>query len=302
MKKQVFLLFFCLCALSLFAQDLRVGSYNIRNDNAGDVKRGDGWQSRRPVIVSLIAFYEFDIIGMQEVVKGQLDDLLTDMPQFDYIGVGRDDGKQKGEYVPILYRKDRVKLIESGFFWLGEETDKPNKGWDASLPRVCTWGIFKEKKTKKKFLFLNVHMDHQGVLARRESAKLILSKIEEFNKKLPVVLTGDFNVDQTHQSYLILRDSEKLKDSYEAATIRYALNGTFNAFQSNLMTESRIDHIFVSPSFKVKKYGILTDTYRSPKAQSKELQAGDFPQEVSFKDYVARMPSDHFPLLVDLYF
>lgn len=300
MKKIILSLIFIIFAINTFSQDLIIGSYNIRNDNKSDASKGNGWTQRCPIITNQIEFYEFDIWGAQEVKYNQLQDILKELTDYDYVGVGRDDGKTKGEYAPIFYKKDRLKLLQSGNFWLSEETDYPNKGWDAALPRICSWGQFKDKKTKKKFWFFNLHMDHVGVKARSESAKLILQKIKEMCKKDPVILTGDFNVDQTNDSYILLHNSGILKDSYEVAKIRYALNGTFNAFNPNLMTDSRIDHIFVSPNFRVKKYGVLTESYRSPKIEAKTLQAGDFPKEVSFKDYEAKMPSDHFPILVTL--
>lgn len=300
MKKITVLSILILLSITAFSQSLLVGSYNIRNDNSGDDKRGNGWQQRCPVIVNLIQFYEFDIWGAQEVKHNQLTDMLAGLPDYDYVGVGRDDGATKGEYSPVFYRKDKFEKLDNGDFWLSEQTDHPNKGWDAALPRICSWVHLQDKATGKKFWFFNLHMDHVGVKARYESAKLVLAKIKEMCGEEPVILTGDFNVDQNNEGYAVLHDSGVFEDSYEKAQIRYALNGTFNAFDPNLTTDSRIDHIFVSPSFKVKKYGVLTDTYRSPKVDAKELQAGDFPKEVSFKDYVAKMPSDHFPVLVEL--
>lgn len=302
MKKITLTLFVLFLSIGAFSQSMIVGSYNIRNNNSGDREKGNGWERRCPVIASMIQFYEFDIWGSQEVLDGQLKDLLSSLPEYDYVGVGRDDGKTKGEYAPIFYKKDRFKKLKSGDFWLSEQTDHPNKGWDAALPRICSWVQLQDKKTKKKFWFFNLHMDHVGVQARSESAKLVLAKIKEMCKKEPVILTGDFNVDQTNDSYALLHDSGVFHDSYEVAGIRYALNGTFNAFNPNLMTDSRIDHIFVSPTFKVKKYGVLTDSYRSPKEEVKNVKEGDFPKEVSFKNYEARMPSDHFPVLVELGF
>lgn len=302
MKRIVFILLFNIFTVVVFSQGIVVGSYNIRYDNEGDRKNGNGWNQRCPIIAKQIEFYEFDVWGAQEVLHNQLTDLLSKLPNYEYVGVGRDDGKTEGEYAPIFYKKDKIKMLNSGYFWLSQETGYPNKGWDAVLPRICTWVHLQDKKTKKKFWFFNLHMDHVGIEARSESAKLVLAKIKEMCKKEPVILTGDFNVDQTSDSYAVLHDSGVFQDSFETAKIRYALNGTFNAFNPNLMTDSRIDHIFVSPSFEVKKYGVLTDSYRSAKVDSKNLQAGDFPKEVSFKDYELRLPSDHFPILVELSF
>ncbi len=292
----------CLICISfvLYGQKLTVASYNIRYDNAGDAKDGNGWTRRFPVQSQLIKFNDFDVFGAQEVLHHQLHDLLRELPEYDYIGVGRDDGKTKGEYAPVFYKKDCFDVLQSGVFWLSEHTDYPNKGWDAVLPRICTWGCFKDKKTDFRFWFFNLHMDHVGVEARRHSARLVLDKITQLCGTDPVILTGDFNVDQTHESYKILNESDLLDDSYEVTRLRYALNGTFNAWDINLKTESRIDHIFVSPSFIVEKYGVLTDTYRSEKESGKTVQSGNFPKEVSLKEYDARLPSDHFPVKVEL--
>lgn len=302
MKKIFTLIIVLLLPLCLFSQELIIGSYNVRNDNQGDKNDGNGWEQRCPIIKDMINFYEFDIWGAQEVLNNQLLDLLDGLPGYGYVGVGRDDGKTQGEYAPIFYRKDRVKELQSGHFWLSEQTDYPNKGWDAVLPRICTWGQFQDKKTKKKFWFFNLHMDHVGVQARSESAKLVIAKIKEMCRKEPVILTGDFNVDQASPSYDVLHDSGIFQDSFETAKKRLALNGTFNAFDPHLMTSSRIDHVFVSPTFVVKRYGILTDTYRSPKIDSKKIHTGDFPKEVSLENYQSRLPSDHFPVLVEVSF
>ncbi|HEY5499703.1 MAG TPA: endonuclease/exonuclease/phosphatase family protein [Bacteroidales bacterium] len=303
MKKIVVLFLATLISISaLFAQSLTVATYNIRYENQGDVSNGNGWKQRYPVITQLIRFNDFDIFGSQEVVNGQLKDMLSQLPEYSYIGVGRDDGLEKGEYAPIFYKKDKLLLVKSGHFWLSETTDKPNVGWDAALPRICTWGQFKIKKNGKSFWFFNLHMDNIGVKARLESSKLVLGKIRTMCGDKPVILTGDFNVDQTSEGYQLIAGSGILKDSYETAEIRYALNGTFNGFDPNLKTDSRIDHIFVSKDFHVVRYGVLTDTYRAEVGteSAKDLKSANFPKEVSLHQYVPRLPSDHFPVKVEL--
>lgn len=300
-KINLFLVSVC-CSVWILAQPLRVASYNIRNDNAGDAAVGNGWKQRCPVVTQLIEFHDFDVFGAQEVLHGQLKDMLNAMPEYAYIGVGRDDGKEKGEYAPVFYKKERFSLIDSGHFWLAEVTDKPAKGWDAVLPRICTWAKLKDKKSGKTFWFFNLHMDHVGVAARLESSKLVLSKIKTMSGKQPVILAGDFNVDQYNEAYKLLNSSDRLEDSYNLAKIRYAQNGTFNSFDPNLTTESRIDHIFVSSEFNVLRYGVLTDTYRSALKDNEEIKSANFPKEVSLHKNVARLPSDHFPVFVQLEF
>lgn len=308
MKEYKIMLALCLllCGARLHAQteelfNLKVGSYNIRYDNDADRRHGNGWPNRLPVITSIIGYVDFDVFGAQEVLHhqlGQLDSALGST--YAHVGVGRDDGKTKGEYAPIFYKKERFTPIVNGVFWLSETPTVPSRGWDAALPRICTWLQLEDKVSKKRFWYFNLHLDHVGVTARAESCKLVLNKIREMAGGATAILTGDFNVDQDNPMYQVLASSSLLKDSYDASAYRYAWNGTFNAFDANLFTNSRIDHVFVSKSINVKKYAVLTDTYRSPKEVSKKVKKGDFPKELSFEDYTVRLPSDHFPVVVDL--
>ena len=288
-----------LISFCLQAETMVVATFNIRNANGGDSINGNGWGQRCPYIAQLVQFHGFEIFGTQEGKYHQLQDLKAAMPGYDYIGVGRDDGKQAGEFSAIFYKTDRFEVLEHGDFWLSPETAHPNKGWDAALPRICTWGKFKEKNSGFEFIYFNLHMDHIGVQARSESAKLILQKVKEQPSHIPVILSGDFNVDQTNESYALLNNSGVMRDAYEMADLRYAPNGTFNGFHPDRMTTSRIDHIFLSDDFQVLKYGILTDTYRTPVEESAEKEKnGNFPKEVSMQKYEARMPSDHFPVMI----
>ena len=252
----------------------------------------------------MVQYHDFDIFGTQECFLRQLKDMKEALPGYDYIGVGRDDGKIQGEHSAIFYRTDKFDIIEKGDFWLSETPDVPSKGWDAVLPRICSWGHFKCKDTGFEFLFFNLHMDHIGKKARVESAYLVQEKMKELGKgkNLPAILTGDFNVDQTHQSYNAFVEKGVLCDSYEKCDFRYATNGTFNSFDPNSFTKSRIDHVFVSPAFHVKRYGILTDTYRSIVGNGEKENANDCPEEIDIKAYQARTPSDHFPVKVELEF
>lgn len=278
-----------------------VGSYNIRYKNAQDSLRGDLWTKRCQVICDQVNFMSPDIFGAQEVLYPQLQDMLRGLDGYDYIGVGRDDGKQAGEYAAIFYKKNRVRLLSQGNFWLSETPERPGLGWDAACIRICTWGKFKNLRTKKKFYYFNLHMDHVGIQARREAAKLVVARIKEIAKGAPVVLTGDFNVDQYDEIYRIFTDSGVLKDSYVSARLRFAENGTFNSFKSDLFTKSRIDHIFVSPQTRVEAYGVLTNSYWVPDTMTAPSQkASDAPQEISFQRYQRRLPSDHYPVFVRL--
>lgn len=262
--------------------------------------QGDGWGNRCPIIAGLVQFHEFDIFGTQEGLRHQLDSLKTNLPKYDYIGVGRNDGKKGGEHAAIFYRIDKFELLGHGDFWLSETPEKPSVGWDAVLPRICTWGHFKYKDTGFEFLFFNLHMDHIGKQARVESALLVQQKMKEIGENLPAILTGDFNVDQTHRSYLALTESGILCDAFEVADLRYATNGTFNGFDSDNYTESRIDHVFVTPTFHILKYGVLTDSYRRMKEGAQKASVKDCPEEISIRSYESRIPSDHFPVMVKL--
>lgn len=299
MKRGFFLMVcFVMFAYAGMAQKMTIATYNMRYDNKDDARAGNGWQQRYPVIASLITFHGFDIFGTQECMYHQLEDIRKSLPGYAFIGVGRDDGKQAGEHSAIFYNEKKFKLLDKGDFWMSAITDRPNKGWDAVLPRICSWGKFQNIKTGFTFFFFNLHMDHIGVNARAESAKLVLAKVKAMAGDIPAILTGDFNVDQHNESYKLIDNSGLLKDAYESAPVKYALNGTFNSFKSNAKTDSRIDHIFLTKQFKAKKYGILTDSYRSKDADSSATTANDAPKELSMSKYTARQPSDHFPVMV----
>ncbi len=259
---------------SVFSQNLIVGSYNIRLDSKGD--SGNLWKDRAPYVSALIRFHDFDIVGTQEGFFNQLQDMQKDLPVYSYYGVGRDDAKTKGEHSAIFYKKEKFTVLDSGNFWLSETPEKPGFGWDAKHNRICSWLQLKDKKKKKTFFVFNVHFDHQGVVARNESSKLILKKIQEIAGNKPVVLTGDFNGNHTSSWYQLIANSSNLKDAYTLATDPYKPNGSFNAFRASSINQDLIDHIFISKSFTVKRFGILTDTY------------------------FGKFPADHFPVLTEL--
>ena len=303
MKKLLFLTLFIILMIVATAQEMLVGSYNIRYKNWNDSVNGNVWAKRCQVICDQVNFMNPLVFGTQEVLYNQLQDLQKGLDGYDYIGIGRDDGERGGEHEAIFYKKDKLTLLDSGNFWLSETPEKPGLGWDAACIRICTWGKFqvnaKKKKDRTTFYFFNLHMDHAGVVARREAAKLVVARIQEIAKDAPVILTGDFNVDQTNEIYNIFTDSGLLKDSYETARIRFAENGTFNAFKTEYFTTSRIDHVFVSPAITVEAYGVLTNSYWTKNEISNEaLKASDAPQEIWFSNTTRRNPSDHYPVFV----
>ncbi len=288
MKKHFLLILSMIAALAVNGQELTVGTYNIRNNNRGDYKIFSGWNQRKEAMCAEINFIYPDLLGCQEVTHQQIVDMLALLSDYAYLGVGREDGKEEGEYSPIYYKKDRFKLLDSGTFWLAEEPTKPVMGWDAACKRVCTWGYFKDKKSKQKFYFFNTHMDHIGVIARREGAKLIMKKMKELMKTgEPVVLTGDFNVDQYNEIYTIFSESDLLKDCYANAKYRFAPNGSFNDFNPEGYTDARIDHIFVSKDVDVMRYAILNETDWRAGADGKKAR---------------HVLSDHYPVFAKIIF
>ena len=304
MMKKFLLIFLLLMGLSLpMSAQMLVGSYNIRLKVSSDSVNGNAWQKRCQVICDQVNFMSPDIFGAQEVLHVQLLDMLQGLDGYDYIGVGRDDGKTGGEYAAIFYKPDRLRLLDQGNFWLSETPDRPGLGWDAACVRVCTWGRFAGQTATddESFYFFNLHMDHVGVVARREGAKLIVRKIREIAQGAPVIVTGDFNVDQKDEIYSIFTESGLLKDSYLATRLRFAENGTFNSFDTELYTDSRLDHIFVSPDTEVEAYGVLTNSYWVPNdASAAKLKGHDAPQQIDFSKYTRRQPSDHYPVFVRL--
>lgn len=256
------------------AQDFAIATFNIRMDNPRD--SGNLWVDRAPRVASLIRFHDFDVFGVQEAFKNQLEDMSRALPDYARYGIGREDGKEAGEHSTIYYKRDRFKLLKSGDFWLSETPDVPGKGWDATCcNRICSWVYLEDVKTRKKFYVFNVHFDHQGVIARKESAKLMVQKIKEIAGNQPVVLTGDFNGNRSSELYQILANSIILSDSYLGVKFPYENNASFNGFKSPRGLEV-IDHIFISKHFKSTKWGVLTDTY------------------------FGKFPSDHFPVVTYL--
>ncbi|WP_353139880.1 endonuclease/exonuclease/phosphatase family protein [Pseudopedobacter sp.] len=272
MKKisAILLLSLLICA-SAFAQELKVATYNLRYANPNDT--GNLWQDRSPYVGALIRFHDFDIFGTQEALPEQLVDLDGMLPTYARYGKGRDDGKTKGEHSAIFYKKNKFTLLNQGDFWLAENPDLPAKGWDATCcNRIVSWVNLKDNESGKEFFFFSAHYDHQGQIARKESSKLVLEKINEIAKGKPVIFVGDLNADHESEPYKILQDSGEIVDTFTLVDEPYHNNGSFNSFKvSNNSTI--IDHIFVTPGIKASKWGILTDSYSG------------------------KYPSDHFPVV-----
>jgi len=222
-------------------EEITVISYNIRYDNPDDGE--NQWSLRKEKVASYLRETQPDIVGMQEVLQHQLEYLNDVLDKFSYVGVGRDDGKTKGEYSPILYNSMNLKVEESNTFWLSETPEEISVGWDAALERICTYARFKDLTSGKQFWVFNTHFDHIGELARAASARLILRKIEKLNKmNIPVVITGDFNLTPDTEPIKILQNSfeDVLKDRAPSEK-NY---GTFTSFKKEETGLRRIDYIF----------------------------------------------------------
>jgi endonuclease/exonuclease/phosphatase family metal-dependent hydrolase len=235
----------------------------------------NSWSRRKENVKALIVYHDFDIVGTQEGFVHQLKD-LCEMPGYAYTGNGRDDGLSGSEHSAVIYKTDRFKLLDSGNFWLSETPDKPGKGWDATCcNRICSWAKFKDANTKKVFFVFNVHFDHQGVIARKESGKLMVQKIRTIAGNVPAICTGDLN--STPETEQVQTMQTILNDAFAVtASPPYGPVGTFNGFNIDSPLKNRIDYIFVSNHFSVLKYAVLTD----------------FTEK--------RFPSDHLPVAADL--
>ncbi len=282
MKTKLICLVLCLtgCLLPVNAKqkcELRVATFNLRMDTKNDGP--NAWEHRKDFVKSLVLFHEFDVFGTQEGFKHQLDGIL-ETGVYNYVGAGREDGKDAGEHSAIFYNKERFKVLEHGDFWYSETPEVPGKGWDATCcNRICSWAKFKDKVSGKEFFFFNSHYDHQGKVARRESSKLLLKRINEIAGKATIFCTGDFNAVPEDEPIQLIYSDGYLKDSKLISKKEpYGPVGTYHGYKFDAPMKDRIDYIFVSPNVTVEKYGVLTDSKNG------------------------RFASDHFPVLVHVTF
>lgn len=260
--------------MMLFLTQVSIGqagsamTFNIRYDNPGDGK--NQWANRKKELGQLIQYYQPAFLGVQEALHHQVEYLATELFQYKKIGVGRDDGKTKGEYAAIFYDTSQYDLIFQETFWLSENPAAVSVGWDASMERICTFGYFQLKDSEQKILVLNAHYDHIGPLARKESSALILKKIANWNKANdPVLLMGDLNCTPDQEPISIL-----LKGLVDAAsglrTGIYGPAGTFNGFDESMIMENRIDYILVK-DLQVKTYRHIDDRMKNNNCISDHL-------------------------------
>ncbi|MBN2601026.1 MAG: endonuclease/exonuclease/phosphatase family protein [Candidatus Marinimicrobia bacterium] len=261
---------------------IRLMSFNIRLNTPSDSL--NAWPYRKTMVASLIRFHKVDILGVQEALWDQMQDLENLLPEYAWVGIGRDDGNRAGEFMAIFYLKERFKVIKSSNFWLSENPEIPGKGWDAACNRIVTWCKFKDQKTGKIFFHFNTHFDHLGDTARVKSAELLIRQIDAIAGSKPVLVTGDFNSTPESKTYSILTNrlgkSQNLRLTDTKKVTRFphhGSNGTFTWFDLNKLTNDQaIDHIFIKNGVTVLYHGTLTDTFDG------------------------RFPSDHFPVLTEI--
>jgi endonuclease/exonuclease/phosphatase family metal-dependent hydrolase len=256
-----------LAAMSMWGQvpesgsglpELELITYNIRMNTPSDGKHA--WPQRREHVFSLIRFHRAQVFGVQEALPEQMDELAAAFPDFAYEGVGRDDGDRAGEFSAVFYSNERFRKLDGGTFWLSESPEECSYGWDAACRRVCSWVKLEEPSSHRILYVFNTHFDHKGMEARRNSARLILSKISEITGgEGPVVLCGDFNLAPDTEPIAEIR--EQLGDAFEVTELPpYGSVGTYHGFTYDDPVEERIDYVFVSKEVRVLRYGALTDS------------------------------------------
>ena len=268
-------------ALTSAPQDeaIRAMSFNIRLDLASDGV--NAWPHRREMVAALIRHEAPDLLGMQEVLLHQKQELQAALPGYSMIGAGRDDGREGGEFSPLAFRRDRFELLQSGTFWLSPTPETPgSKGWDAAFPRVASWATLRDRRSGQEISVLNTHFDHVGELARANSASQIVQWLASGpGAGRPTIVMGDFNAEPGSEAYRRLTDraSSPLVDTRTTSnTPPYGPPGTFTGFDIARTADAPIDHIFVSDGFAVERYAVVT------------------------QHWGGRLPSDHYPVLAVL--
>ena len=256
----------------------RVMTYNLRFDQVEDEK--NQWQFRKDRLISLLQKHAPDLLGVQEPLPAQVDDLKGALSDFDEYGVGRDDGDSQGEFNTIFYRFARFELLDKGTFWLSATPEIPgSKGWDANKTRICGWVKLRDRQTQQALYYFNTHLDHVGATARLESARLLLDRIEKVaDSTTPIILTGDFNTGPDSDPYCTIITNSPLQDAINLTeTPHDGPSGTWSTFSVSEEISDRIDYIFMTPqNIRVLKHAILTDS-------NNEFY-----------------PSDHLPVLAEL--
>lgn len=251
------------------APTIKVMSFNIRYGTANDGP--DRWEVRAPRTHAVIRQERADLIGLQEALDVQIDQIASESGVYSTVGVGRDDGKRLGEFSAILYRTDRFQVLKQGTFWLSDTPDlTASKTWGNSITRICTWAQFKDSKTKKPFWLFNTHFDHQSQPSREKSSELILKRVKEISSGQPVMIMGDFNAGEDNRAIHALK-AGGFQDSWRVIHPSAPEPGTFNGFKSEYGA-SKIDYVLVDSQWQVDDAEVVMTRYRG------------------------RWPSDHMPV------
>lgn len=261
MKKIVF----CAAIAALFSlvscnksSELKVMSYNVRLEHMGD---GDNaWPNRKEATIEMLETIKPDVFGVQEALPQQVKYISEQAPLYKNVGVGRDDGVAKGEFMSIFWNTEVIEMIEWGTYWLSETPDEPSYGWDAACRRTATWALMKDKRNGKQFYFVNTHLDHKGVEARKNGLKMVLDRIAAMNPDgYPMVLTGDFNVTPDDEC---LVDLDKRMDSARKIAKVTDTKSSFNGWGKFTPEDSYlIDYIYVSGFKAVPQFRTITETF-----------------------------------------
>jgi endonuclease/exonuclease/phosphatase family metal-dependent hydrolase len=258
-----------------YKKDLKIMSFNIRYGTANDGE--NSWQFRKENVFDIIKVNNPDLLGLQEALKFQIDEIIKALPEYKMIGVGRDDGKESGEFSCILYKKNRFIIDTTETFWFSETPNIPgSKHWGNNYTRICTWAKFLDKANKKYFYYYNLHLDHESQPSREKSTQLLVNKFLSQKEKLPIILSGDFNCGETNPAIKTILNFG-LKDTYRLLNQSTKDEGTFNDFKGDTNGE-RIDFIFISKDFRAIESKILRN------------------------DYNGKYPSDHFPVFARIRF
>jgi endonuclease/exonuclease/phosphatase family metal-dependent hydrolase len=253
-------------------EDLTVMTFNVRYGTAEDGE--DRWPLRRALVFDVIRESGAAIVGVQEALRFQLDEIRAALPAFGEAGVGRDDGATAGEYSAVLYDTSRVALEEQGTFWFSDSPAEPGStGWGNTIPRICTWARFRDRASGGTLIVYNVHWDHVSQPSRERSAALLLDRIAASPSADPVIVMGDFNAGEANPAFAALIGSERvpLRDTFREVHPDAADVGTFHGFAGGTAGE-KIDAVLVGPGWEIVRAAIVT-----------AARAG-------------RYPSDHYPV------
>lgn len=253
---------------------LKVLSFNIRYGNADDGE--NSWKFRKDQLFDLIKYEKADIIGLQEALEFQIKEITEQIKDYNFIGVGRDDGKSSGEFSAILYNKSKLKLLESNTFWFSETPDSiASKSWGNDITRICSWGKFAAKTNMDTFFVFNVHLDHISENSRIKSAELLIKIVNEKAVGKPIIITGDFNADENTPEIKVIK--QYFVDTFRIINPKVNPAGTFHNF-TGISDGRKIDYIFINEKFKVESANILKNNNNG------------------------KYPSDHYPVNAKLLF